>query len=142
MYRSFSEQIIIMRGIENNDRIRRGMMFFSPRTSMCTTRSDMVLASLFSSIILSSPNALDPRLSTGFRAVELLESDDECPEPSRLGVGVANRDRGSGGLLLAEPGAFVRGVDVAAAAAEVVVVAAAAFVPDFIPWLLSKMWKE
>ncbi len=50
------------------------------RTSMCTTRSDMVLASLFSSIILSNPSALDPRFSTAFRVVELLESDDECPE--------------------------------------------------------------
>lgn len=67
------------------------MIFLLRRTSMCTTRSDMVLASLFSSIILSNPSALDPRLSTGFRAVELLESDDECPEPSRLGVGVAKR---------------------------------------------------
>lgn len=96
---------------------------------MCTTRSDMVLASLFSSIILSRPSALEPRFSNGLRAVVdeeplILESEDECPDPSRLGVGVFKRDRGRGWtvgvlllLLLVVPpppdgGAVVRGVEV------------------------------
>ena len=50
----------------------------------------------------------------------ILESEDECPDPSRLGVGVFKRDRGSGWtvgvlLLVVVPpvgGAVVRGVEV------------------------------
>ena len=58
---------------------------------MCTTRSDMVLASLFSSIILSNPSALvEPRM---LRFLECCDDDEECVEPSRLGVGVFDRDR-------------------------------------------------
>jgi hypothetical protein len=100
-------------------------------TSMCTTRSDMVLASLFSSIILSSPRALDPRFSTGLRELLEFESDDECAsddewaEPSRLGVGVAKRERGSGGR------AFVLGVGATELTGALPAAAAAvALVPD------------
>jgi len=67
-------------------------------TSMWTTRSDMDFASLFSSIILSSPNALaEPFMPIVERFLELTEdlelteedADDwEWPDPSRLGVGV------------------------------------------------------
>ena len=62
-------------------------------TSMCTTRSDMDFASLFSSIILSRPSALaDPFMPFVDRFLELVEEDDEWLEPSidpsTLGVGV------------------------------------------------------
>lgn len=64
---------------------------------MWTTRSDMVLASRFSSIILSNPKALvEPRIP--LFAIDLLreltDEEDECVEPSRLGVGVVERERG------------------------------------------------
>jgi hypothetical protein len=61
------------------------------RTSMCTTRSDIVLAFLLSSIILSNPRTLGPR----FKALPpcRLPDEPECAEPSKLGVGVVERDR-------------------------------------------------
>ncbi len=49
---------------------------------MCTTRSDMDLASLFSSIILSKPNALAEPFMPIDRFLELTEEDDEWLEPS------------------------------------------------------------
>jgi len=104
----------------------------------------MVLASLFSSIILSNPNALEPRFNNGLRVVELFESEEECPEPSRLGVGVFNRERGRGRggglvvllLLLTEPVAAVRGVELTVVAVlllmgALLADAVAALVPDF-----------
>ena len=61
-------------------------------TSMCTTRSDMDFASLFSSIILSNPSALAEPFIPFDRFLELTEEDDEWLEPSidpsTLGVGV------------------------------------------------------
>ncbi len=63
---------------------------FTVHTSMCTTRSDIVLASLFSSIILSRPRALGPRLS---RLPFPPEDEPEWAELSMLGVGVVERER-------------------------------------------------
>ena len=59
-------------------------------TSICTTRSLIVLASLFSSIILSNPNALVEFLKERLR--ECVDDDEECVDPSRLGVGVLDLD--------------------------------------------------
>ena len=63
---------------------------YTKLTSICTTRSLIVLASLFSSIILSNPNALVEFLKERLR--ECVDDDDECVDPSRLGVGVLDLD--------------------------------------------------
>ena len=57
---------------------------------MWTIRSLIVLASLFSSIILSNPNALVEFLKE--RLHECVDDDDECVDPWRLGVGVLDLD--------------------------------------------------
>ena len=61
---------------------------------MCTTLSDLVLAPLFSSIILSSPRALAEVFRPFLPRVPEDLDDDECVDPSRLGVGVFDRDSG------------------------------------------------
>ena len=63
---------------------------YTKLTSICTTRSLIVLASLFSSIILSNPNALVEFLKERLR--ECVDDDEECVDPSRLGVGVLDLD--------------------------------------------------
>lgn len=73
---------------------------------MCTIRSLIVLASLRSSIILSNPKALSLPLISPFaaflrRELPILDAE-EWTDPSRLGVGVVERERGEAGSVLVE----------------------------------------